>query len=144
MRHTCAARRLLVAAILINVVCPAVDADTPSSTVRTLYAVNESSNNRGSISVYDLDAGHRLIRTIHTVPNVDDVRGVAGSAITGKLYVAYYSASGAGMVYCLDTVLWNREITVLRCLAWVATISVWKHEIEFGCEQVNHGFEVAD
>jgi alkyl sulfatase BDS1-like metallo-beta-lactamase superfamily hydrolase len=34
--------------------------------------------------------------------------------------------------------------TVLRCLAWVATISVWKHEIEFGCEQVNHGFEVAD
>ena len=35
-------------------------------------------------------------------------------------------------------------ITVLRCLAWVATISVWKHEIEFGCEQVNHGFEVAD
>ena len=33
---------------------------------------------------------------------------------------------------------------VLRCLAWVATISVWKHEIEFGCEQVNHGFEVAD
>jgi hypothetical protein len=29
-------------------------------------------------------------------------------------------------------------------LAWVATISVWKHEIEFGCEQVNHGFEVAD
>jgi hypothetical protein len=34
--------------------------------------------------------------------------------------------------------------SVLRCLAWVATISVWKHEIEFGCEQVNHGFEVAD
>ena len=36
------------------------------------------------------------------------------------------------------------EKVVLRCLAWVATISVWKHEIEFGCEQVNHGFEVAD
>ena len=35
-------------------------------------------------------------------------------------------------------------LLVLRCLAWVATISVWKHEIEFGCEQVNHGFEVAD
>ena len=38
----------------------------------------------------------------------------------------------------------NRTFLVLRCLAWVATISVWKHEIEFGCEQVNHGFEVAD
>jgi hypothetical protein len=36
------------------------------------------------------------------------------------------------------------QYLVLRCLAWVATISVWKHEIEFGCEQVNHGFEVAD
>jgi transposase len=41
-------------------------------------------------------------------------------------------------------VLPKRWIVVLRCLAWVATISVWKHEIEFGCEQVNHGFEVAD
>ena len=115
MRHTCAARRLFVAAIFVSSVCPAVYTDTPSSTVRTLYAVNKSSNNRGSISVYDLDAGHRLIRTIHTVPSVDDVRGVAGSAVTGKLYVAYYSASGTGMVYCLDiytdTVLWNREIS---------------------------------
>ena len=69
--------------------------------------------NRGSISVYDLDAGHRLIRTIHTVPSVNDVRGVAGSAVTGKLYVAYHSAAGTGMVYCLDiyqdTVLWNTQ-----------------------------------
>src|SRR6478752_487934 len=38
----------------------------------------------------------------------------------------------------------DKDNMVLRCLAWVATISVWKHEIEFGCEQVNHGFEVAD
>ena len=38
----------------------------------------------------------------------------------------------------------GKGFLVLRCLAWVATISVWKHEIEFGCEQVNHGFEVAD
>jgi type I restriction enzyme, S subunit len=41
-------------------------------------------------------------------------------------------------------VLRSSTNSVLRCLAWVATISVWKHEIEFGCEQVNHGFEVAD
>jgi hypothetical protein len=40
--------------------------------------------------------------------------------------------------------LHKSRFMVLRCLAWVATISVWKHEIEFGCEQVNHGFEVAD
>jgi len=85
-----------------------------SSVSRYLYAVNQSSNNRGSISVYDIDAGHRLIKTIQTVPSVGDVRGVAASAVTGKLYVAYRNDSGAGMIYCLnlynDTVLWNKVI----------------------------------
>src|SRR5262249_35362299 len=33
---------------------------------RNLYAVNQSSKNRGSISIYDIDAGHRPIKTIHT------------------------------------------------------------------------------
>ena len=81
---------------------------------RTLYAVNQSAANRGSISVYDIDHGHRLIRTIKTVPDVGDVRGVAASAATGKLYVAYRDRKGVGMVYCLDlnadAVLWNRAI----------------------------------
>jgi DNA-binding beta-propeller fold protein YncE len=85
-----------------------------SNAPRSLYAVNESSKDRGSISVYDIDAGHRLIKTIQTVPGVDDVRGVAVSAATGKLYVAYRDVSGTGMVYCLDvyndSVLWNRAI----------------------------------
>jgi DNA-binding beta-propeller fold protein YncE len=79
-----------------------------------LYAVDESANVRGSISVYDIAAEHRLIKTIHTVPAVGDVRGVAASAVTGKLYVAYIDVSGTGMVYCLnvynDTILWNRPI----------------------------------
>jgi hypothetical protein len=79
-----------------------------------LYAVNEASNARGSISVYDIAADHRLIKTIPTVPNVGDVRGVAASAVTGKLYVAYIDVSGTGMVYSLniydDAVLWNRPI----------------------------------
>jgi hypothetical protein len=81
---------------------------------RTLYAVNQSSGDRGSISVYDIDAEHRLIRTIRTVPNVGDVRGVGASALTGKLYVAYQDSSGAGMLYCLnlydDRVLWNKAV----------------------------------
>jgi DNA-binding beta-propeller fold protein YncE len=88
---------------------------TQSYAPRTLYAVNESSKDRGSISVYEIDAGHRLIKTIKTVPGVGDVRGVAISAATGKLYVAYRDVSGTGMVYCLDvyndSVLWNRAIT---------------------------------
>jgi outer membrane protein assembly factor BamB len=80
-----------------------------------LYAVGESANLRGSISVYDIGAKHRLIKTIRTVPGVGDVRGVAASAITGKLYVAYIDVSGTGMVYCLniydDTILWNKPIS---------------------------------
>jgi len=80
-----------------------------------LYAVDESANVRGSISVYDLATGHRLIKTIHTVRGVGDVRGVAASAVTGKLYVSYIDVSGTGMVYCLniydDTILWNKPIS---------------------------------
>jgi len=45
---------------------------------------------------------------------VDDVKGVAASAVTGKLYVAYRTRSGVGMIYCLniyeDAVLWNKVI----------------------------------
>jgi outer membrane protein assembly factor BamB len=69
---------------------------------------------RGSISVYDIDHGHRLVKTISTVSNVDDVKGVAVSVATGKLYVAYRTRSGVGMLYCLsvyqDVILWNRAI----------------------------------
>jgi hypothetical protein len=113
IEHSCSTHWLCVAA-LISFVCPAACADTPGLSLRSLYAVNESSNNRGSISVYDIDAGHRLIKTIQTVPNVGDVRGVAGSSVTGKLYVTYSDISGVGMVYCLDVhkdaIVWNREI----------------------------------
>jgi DNA-binding beta-propeller fold protein YncE len=83
--------------------------------LRSLYAVNEAGNDRGSISVYDIDAGHRLIKTIPTVPRVGDVRGVAASGATGKLYVAYRDVSGTGMIYCLniynDTIVWNRPVS---------------------------------
>jgi hypothetical protein len=85
-----------------------------SSASRSLYAVNQSAANRGSISVYDIDRGHGLVKTIQTVSNVDDVKGVAVSAATGKLYVAYRTRSGVGMIYCLnvytDAILWNRKI----------------------------------
>ena len=90
-------------------------APTPSTSARSLYAVNQSPADRGSISIYDIEAGHRLVKTIKTVPNVGDVRGVAVSAVTGKLYVAYQDVSGDGMVYCLNvydhTILWNRAVS---------------------------------
>src|SRR4029077_5537256 len=81
---------------------------------RFLYAVNQAAATRGSISVYDIGAGHRLVKTIETVRDVDNVRGVAASTATGRLYVAYRPRSGVGMIYCLnvydDAVLWNRAI----------------------------------
>jgi hypothetical protein len=100
---------------LLAITTEAAPAPTPSSAPRSLYAVNESANDRGSIAVYDIDAGHRLIKTIQTVSSVGDVRGVAISAVTGKLYVAYQDVLGAGMIYCLnvydDTILWNRVVS---------------------------------
>ena len=81
---------------------------------RRLYAVNEPASDRGTISVYDIDAGHRLIKTIRTVSNVSDVRGVAASRPTGKLYVAYRDRAGVGMVFCIDlyddAILWNKAV----------------------------------
>jgi hypothetical protein len=82
---------------------------------RLLYAVNQSARERGSIAVYDIDAGHRRVKTILTVPNVHNVRGVAASAVTGRLYVAYADGADTGMIYCLnvydDTVLWNKAVS---------------------------------
>ncbi len=81
---------------------------------RSLYAVNQSCAARGSVSVYDIERGHRLLKTIPTVAGVDDVKGVAASAATAKLYVAYRTRTGAGMIYALnltnDAVLWNKHI----------------------------------
>ena len=83
--------------------------------LRSLYAVNQAPDKRGSISVYDIDARHRLIKTIQTVPGIADVRGVAVSAVTGKLYVAYMDDETNGRIYCLnvydDSILWNKAIS---------------------------------
>jgi hypothetical protein len=115
--------RLLYTAVFFTVVAgltagisasPLLIAATALSTSRTLYAVNQSAPSRGSISVYDIDRGHSLLKTIPTVSDVDDVKGVAVSAATGKLYVTYRTRLGVGMIYCLsvhdDAVLWNRVI----------------------------------
>lgn len=87
---------------------------TAADAQRRLYAVNQSAGDRGTISVYDIDAGHRLIKTIPTVANVGDVRGIAANGPAGQLYVAYRDGAGAGMIYCLDVygdaIVWNRAV----------------------------------
>ena len=60
---------------------PALAAYGPR-TGRVLYAVNQAAATRGSVSVYDIGAGHRLVKTIETVRDADDVKGVAASAAT--------------------------------------------------------------
>ena len=81
---------------------------------RYLYAVNESLEDMGSVSVYDIDHGHRLVKTIRAVRNIADVRGVAVSSAIGTLYVAHRTASDEGFIYCLnlydDRLLWNKRI----------------------------------
>src|SRR6516162_2430334 len=82
--------------------------------LRAIYMRSINPPKSEDLSIYDIDAGHRLIKTIHTVPDVGDVRGVAVSAVTGKLYVAYRNNAGVGMIYCVnvnsETVLWNKAI----------------------------------
>jgi hypothetical protein len=100
---------------LLCLVAAATGGATSSERQRTLYAVNEAPSDRGSISVYDIDAGHVLIKTIRTVPSVGDVRGVAVSAPTGRLYAAYQDVSSTGRIYCLnvydDRIVWDKAIS---------------------------------
>jgi hypothetical protein len=109
--------RLVIFVAILGPIGPLAIATTPalaSDAQRRLYAVNESPSQRGTILAYDIGAAHRLIKTIGTVPNVADVKGVAASAISAKLYVTYIDAAGTGRIYCLDLytdkVLWNRAV----------------------------------
>src|SRR6266481_4048991 len=104
---------LVVSALAWMAFSPMLAAFEPR-TGRFLYAVNQAAATRGSISVYDIGASHRLVKTIETVRDVNNVKGVVASTVTGRLYVAYRTRSGVGMIYCLnvhdDAVLWNRAI----------------------------------
>ncbi len=106
---------LLTCAIGLYPLGAIADSTAPSYAQRLLYAVNQSSDNRGTISVYDIDAGHRLIKTIRTVPDFDDVRGVAANGLSGRLFVTYRDRSGIGKIYCLDLytdrIVWNEVVT---------------------------------
>src|ERR1043166_1316884 len=106
--------KFLALACAIALAAAPTAARAEAAIARALYAVNQSSAERGSISVYDIDRGHALVKVIRTVADVDDVKGVAASAVTGRLYVAYRNRAGVGMIYCLDVhtdqVLWNKAI----------------------------------
>lgn len=75
---------ILLGLCVITAASATLYAESSPHTARSLYAVNEAAGDRGSISIYDIDAGHRLIKKISTVSGVADVRGVAVSAVTGS------------------------------------------------------------
>lgn len=85
----------------------------PATTGRFMYAVY---NSGGNIGVYDIDNGHRLVKTIPTVSGVIDVEGACASAVTGRLYFSHnanqFGAGTSGSIVCVDLrtekVLWHR------------------------------------
>jgi hypothetical protein len=50
---------------------------------RALYAVNQAMANRGSISVYDIEREHSLVKTIQTVPKPESSTSPTGLRTSG-------------------------------------------------------------
>ena len=97
---------LLTAAILGSSF-PAAAADEPVQ--RLLYVVSpDAAGGRGGkgIYIFDIDNGHKLVRKID-LP-LKGVRGVCGSAVTGRLWISH----GDTTITCLDLktdkVLWDK------------------------------------
>ena len=85
-------------------------AATSTTTVQHLiYAAQDD----GTVNVYDIDAGHRLVRTIPVFACCADVRGAAAAAPTHRFYVMY-NRDKEGHVASIDLlsgqVVWDRVL----------------------------------
>ncbi len=98
---------LLVAAGGNSAVTPA--AATPTGTGHFIYAAGDD----GTIRVYDMDHGHRMVETIRVFGCCADVRGAAAAATTHRFYVMY-NRQGAGYLAAVDLltdqVLWDKVL----------------------------------
>jgi DNA-binding beta-propeller fold protein YncE len=90
--------------LLVSVVLPAVTMPPPIE--RRLYVAED----RGGISVYDIDRGHQFVRTI-AIPNSGVYKGIAASVSLGRLYV---TSNRPDTLICLDLgtdqELWRRTL----------------------------------
>lgn len=87
-----------------------------------LYAVDLPWNRQGftslkpQIEVFDINAGHKWVKNIPLPGGIYNVRGVAASAATGKIYIAYFSNPNGGyqpggllaMDLNTNAILWNK------------------------------------
>ncbi len=111
-------RRDFLATTAALAAAPLVPLPPPRAERRLLYIAQPGIRNYlqyGGIGVlvYDIDAGHKFVKRIPTWPlkegqNAENVKGVAASARTGRLYVSTIRRMG-----CIDLVtekmLWDRE-----------------------------------
>jgi DNA-binding beta-propeller fold protein YncE len=107
-RAICPCIGISVFALLAGVAISAAPNSKPSSAhqvERRLYVTDKS-----GISVYDIDAGHKLLHRID-IPDSGDYKGIAASAPLGKLYVTSYKKDD---LICLDlkteTVVWRKHL----------------------------------
>jgi hypothetical protein len=102
----------LVAALVTTAGCGSSDADRLGASVRHLiYAAQDD----GTIHVYDIDDGHRLVRTLRVFACCGDVRGAAAAVPTHRFYVMY-NRDHEGRVASVDLatgrVLWDKVLHV--------------------------------
>jgi DNA-binding beta-propeller fold protein YncE len=100
----------VVILLLANTSCASSVAGTTGATVRhLLYAAQDD----GTIHVYDVDDGHRLLRAFPVFACCGDVRGVAAAVPTHRFYVMY-NRDDQGRVASVDLatgrVLWDKVV----------------------------------
>jgi glutamine cyclotransferase len=62
------------------------------------------------VNVYDIDDGHKLVKTIDVPHAGKTLRGICGSVQTHALYLSYYSRVVA-VDMLTDTEIWSRDMT---------------------------------
>src|SRR5438046_984356 len=95
-RLTLDMKTLAVILVALSLLAPAA---ADAARRRLLYVAHD----RG-IAVFDIDAGHKLVKEIPG-PTLLKVRGIAGHAGTGRLYVSHYGtteAHGGGKLVAID------------------------------------------
>jgi hypothetical protein len=120
-------RRDFLATTAALATAPLAAAARPLAERRLLYIAQPGIRNYlqyGGIGVlvYDIDAGHKFVKRIPTWPlkvgqDAENVKGVAASARTGRLYVS--------------------TIRRMACLDLVSEKMVWDRTLEGGCDRMS-------